>query len=44
MLSKQEFKIRWSALHSDAKTDGIVGAWLNISYRFAHFFESPQMY
>ncbi|MEY3635824.1 MAG: hypothetical protein RL147_253 [Actinomycetota bacterium] len=34
MLSKQEFKIRWSSLHSDAKTDGIVGAWLNISYRF----------
>jgi len=34
MLSKQEFKVRWSALHSDAKTDGIVGAWLNISYRF----------
>ncbi len=34
MISKQEFKIRWSSLHSDAKTDGIVGAWLNISYRF----------
>lgn len=34
MLSKQEFKVRWSSLHSDAKTDGIVGAWLNISYRF----------
>jgi archaetidylinositol phosphate synthase len=34
MLSKQEFNIRWSSLHSDAKTDGIVGAWLNISYRF----------
>ena len=34
MLSKEEFKARWSALHSDAKTEGIVGAWLNISYRF----------
>ncbi len=34
MLSKQEFKAKWSALHSDAKTEGIVGAWLNISYRF----------
>jgi len=34
MLSKQEFKAKWSTLHSDAKTDGIVGAWLNISYRF----------
>jgi phosphatidylglycerophosphate synthase len=34
MLSKQEFKAKWSSLHSDAKTNGIVGAWLNISYRF----------
>ena len=34
MLSKQEFKVKWSSLHSDAKTNGIVGAWLNISYRF----------
>ena len=34
MLNKDEFKSKWSALHSDAKTDGIVGAWLNISYRF----------
>ena len=34
MLNKEEFKARWSALHSDAKTEGIVGAWLNISYRF----------
>ena len=34
MLSKQEFKVRWSSLHSDAETDGVVGAWLNISYRF----------
>ena len=34
MISKQEFKTKWSALHSDAKTEGIVGAWLNISYRF----------
>ena len=34
MLSKDEFKAKWSALHSDAETNGIVGAWLNISYRF----------
>ena len=34
MLSKDEFKAKWSALHSDAETTGIVGAWLNISYRF----------
>jgi CDP-diacylglycerol--glycerol-3-phosphate 3-phosphatidyltransferase len=34
MLSKDEFKAKWSSLHSDAETKGIVGAWLNISYRF----------
>jgi CDP-diacylglycerol--glycerol-3-phosphate 3-phosphatidyltransferase len=34
MLKKEEFIAKWSSLHSDAKTDGIVGAWLNISYRF----------
>ena len=34
MLSKDEFKVKWSSLHSDAETTGIVGAWLNISYRF----------
>jgi CDP-diacylglycerol--glycerol-3-phosphate 3-phosphatidyltransferase len=34
MLSKDEFKAKWSSLHSDAKTEGIVGAWLHISYRF----------
>jgi CDP-diacylglycerol--glycerol-3-phosphate 3-phosphatidyltransferase len=34
MLSKSEFKTKWSSLHSDAETTGIVGAWLNISYRF----------
>jgi archaetidylinositol phosphate synthase len=34
MLNKEEFNSKWSALHSDAKTEGIVGAWLNISYRF----------
>jgi CDP-diacylglycerol--glycerol-3-phosphate 3-phosphatidyltransferase len=34
MLSKDEFKSKWSSLHSDAETTGIVGAWLNISYRF----------
>ena len=34
MLSKSEFKAKWSSLHNDAETTGIVGAWLNISYRF----------
>lgn len=34
MLSKDEFKAKWSSLHSDAETTGIVGGWLNISYRF----------
>lgn len=34
MLSKDEFKSKWSSLHSDAETTGIVGGWLNISYRF----------
>ena len=34
MISKDEFKAKWSSLHSDAETTGIVGAWLNISYRF----------
>ena len=34
MLSKDEFKAKWSSLHSDAETKSIVGAWLNISYRF----------
>jgi CDP-diacylglycerol--glycerol-3-phosphate 3-phosphatidyltransferase len=34
MLSNPEFKAKWSSLHSDAETTGIVGAWLNISYRF----------
>lgn len=34
MLSKVDFKAKWSSLHSDAETTGIVGAWLNISYRF----------
>ena len=34
MLSKEEFKAKWSSLHSDAVTTGIVGAWLHISYRF----------
>jgi len=34
MLSKDEFKAKWSSLHSNAETTGIVGAWLNISYRF----------
>jgi CDP-diacylglycerol--glycerol-3-phosphate 3-phosphatidyltransferase len=34
MLNKEEFTAKWSALHSGAKTDGVVGAWLKISYRF----------
>jgi CDP-diacylglycerol--glycerol-3-phosphate 3-phosphatidyltransferase len=34
MLSKQEFNAKWSSLHSDAETKGIVGGWLKISYRF----------
>ena len=34
MLSKDEFKAKWSSLHGDAETKGIVGAWLHISYRF----------
>ena len=34
MLSKDEFKAKWSSLHSDAETKGVVGAWLHISYRF----------
>jgi CDP-diacylglycerol--glycerol-3-phosphate 3-phosphatidyltransferase len=34
MLSKEEFRAKWSSLHSDAETTGIVGGWLNISYRF----------
>jgi CDP-diacylglycerol--glycerol-3-phosphate 3-phosphatidyltransferase len=34
MLSKEEFRAKWSSLHSDAETNGIVGGWLNISYRF----------
>jgi CDP-diacylglycerol--glycerol-3-phosphate 3-phosphatidyltransferase len=34
MLSKDEFRAKWSSLHSDAETTGIVGSWLNISYRF----------
>ena len=34
MLNKDEFKAKWSSLHSDAEPTGIVGGWLNISYRF----------
>ena len=34
MLSKEEFNAKWSSLHSDAETKGIVGGWLKISYRF----------
>ncbi|CAB5240116.1 unannotated protein [freshwater metagenome] len=34
MISSEEFASRWSVLHSNASTSGIVGAWLRISYRF----------
>ena len=34
MLNKEDFKAKWSSLHGDAEVKGIVGAWLNISYRF----------
>ncbi len=31
---KAQFLATWSALHNNASTTGIVGAWLEISYRF----------
>jgi len=34
MLNNKEFNAKWSSLHSDAQTNGIVGGWLKISYRF----------
>ena len=33
MISREQFKQRWSELHNSAPTTGIVGGWLAISYR-----------
>ena len=35
MLSFDQFAQRWSSLHGGAKTTGIVGGWLRISYALA---------
>ena len=34
MLTKDEFYVKWSQLHSDACITGAVAWWLKISYRF----------
>ena len=34
MLTKEEFYMKWSQLHSDAPITGAVAWWLKISYRF----------
>ncbi len=34
MITREQFKDRWSELHNSAPTTGIVGGWLSISYRF----------
>ena len=34
MLTKEEFYLKWSQLHSDAPITGAVAWWLKISYRF----------
>jgi CDP-diacylglycerol--glycerol-3-phosphate 3-phosphatidyltransferase len=34
MLTKDEFNIKWSQLHSDTPITGAVAWWLKISYRF----------
>ena len=34
-MKEQEFKERWSNLHGGADTEGVVGAWLSISYQAA---------
>jgi phosphatidylglycerophosphate synthase len=34
-MKEQEFKERWSTLHGGADTEGVVGAWLSISYQAA---------
>jgi phosphatidylglycerophosphate synthase len=34
-ISEREFKERWSELHGDADTEGVVGGWLSFSYQAA---------
>ena len=34
-MKREEFFSRWSSLHNNAPTTGIVGGWLRISYRLA---------
>jgi CDP-diacylglycerol--glycerol-3-phosphate 3-phosphatidyltransferase len=34
VITREQFKDRWSELHNSAPTTGIVGGWLAISYRF----------
>ena len=34
-MKEQQFKERWSNLHGGADTEGVVGAWLSISYQAA---------
>lgn len=36
-MHKEEFFSTWSSLHGDAKIEGIVKAWLQISYNSARF-------
>lgn len=33
MITQSDFIARWSQLHNNAETSGIVGGWLKISYR-----------
>ena len=37
-MKREEFFSRWSELHNNASTTGIVGGWLRISYRLAYLF------
>lgn len=34
-MDRQEYLRRWSALHGDASTDGLVGFWLSLTFRVA---------
>ena len=34
MITREQFREKWSELHNSAPTTGIVGGWLAISYRF----------
>jgi CDP-diacylglycerol--glycerol-3-phosphate 3-phosphatidyltransferase len=34
VITREQFKDKWSELHNSAPTTGIVGGWLAISYRF----------